>query len=188
MKIQVSLSHKSIEEAIKKLEGYRDSFGERNQILCRRLADIGVNAAMMTLATKGQGDSLRSASFNISFDIDGQKVSSILSITSTPTITKDGRVFYPHLAWEFGAGNHFNGMVSPEPHAKSLGMGPGTFPKQTHVPTPEQTHVPTPGFWYYRDEHGDAVRSYGTQATMPMYNAILAVIKNIESVAKEVYK
>lgn len=180
-KINVSLTRKGdIERAIKELEKYKEDLVDKEKLFCRRLAEIGVNAAMMTLATKGQGDSSRSASFNIAYEVNGQEITFILSITSTPTITKDGRVFYPHLGWEFGAGNFFNGgMKSPNPKAGALGLGPGTFP--------DQTHVPDPGFWYYRDEHGDPVRSYGTQATMPMHTAVVEMMKSVEEIANEIY-
>lgn len=169
----------SIDNIIKELNNYKKELVDREKLFCERLADIGVNAAMLTLAFKGHGDSSREASFNVSFTVDGEMVNGVLSVTSTPNITKDGRVFYPHLAWEFGAGNYFNGMTSPSPDAKKLGMGPGTFP--------EQRHVPDPGYWYYRDRYGDAVRSYGTQASMPMHAAVVEMLKNIETVAREVY-
>ena len=181
MKLTINLSKKgSLQAAIDELEAYRKKLVDREQVFCQRLADIGVNAAMMTLAFKGQGDSDRNASFDINFEVDGQTVYCRLSVTSTPTYSADGRVYYPHLGWEFGTGNYFNaGMKSPNPEAGKAGLGPGTFP--------EQTHVPDPGWWYYRDENGEAVRSYGTQATMPMYTAVVEIIQSIETIAKEVY-
>jgi len=176
--IKVDISkQKSIQDAIKELERYRDSLIDKNEVFVRRLAEIGVNSAMMTLATKGQGDAERSASFNVEFVTTEGVTAGKITITSTPHINQDGRVFYPHLAWEFGAGNYFN--VGAHPKAGELGLGPGTFP--------DQTHVPEPGFWYYRDENGDPVRSYGTQATMPMYNASKAIIEEIEQIAREVF-
>ncbi len=179
-RIYVSLTSKgSIDKAIKEIERYKRTLVDKEKEFCSRLADIGVNAAMMTLSTKGKGDSERSASFNIAYIVDGQEVEFILSITSTPHITKDGRVFYPHLAWEFGAGNYYNGMTSPNPKAGELGLGPGTFP--------HQTHVPEPGVWYYRDDDGYAHRSVGTQATMPMHTAVVEMMKSVEEVAREVY-
>ena len=181
MRQYVSIFKKgAIDKAINDLEKYKERIVDKEKLFCQRLADIGVNAALMTLATKGQGDADRSAVFNIAYKVEGQVCEFTLSVTSTPTYTADGRAFYPHLAWEFGAGNYFNGgMASPSPDAKRLGMGPGTFP--------DQTHVPNPGFWYYRDEYGDPVRSYGTQATMPMHAAVVEMMKNVEEVAREVY-
>ena len=53
----------SIDKAIKELEKYRDGLISKNELFVKRLADIGVNAAMLTLASKGQGDAERSADF-----------------------------------------------------------------------------------------------------------------------------
>ena len=178
--IYVSLSRQSsIDEAIKELEKYRDELSDKNELFVKRLADIGVNVAMLTLSSKGQGDAPRDADFILSFNTAEGITEGRLTITSKPHVNKDGRIFYPHLAWEFGVGNYFNGINSPNPKASEFGLGPGTFP--------DQTHVPEPGFWYYRDEHGDAIRSYGTKATMPMYNAAITMIEEIERIAKEVF-
>lgn len=179
-RLYISLNNqKSLEKAIKALEEYEKDLNEKVNVFIRRLADIGVNAALMTLATKGQGDSERDADFSVDFEVSGKKVVGIISLSSEPRVAADGRVYYPHLGWEFGAGNRYNGNVSPHPKAAKFGMGPGTFPGQTHVPTP--------GFWYYRDENGDAVRSYGTQATMPMYTATLEIIERMNDIAQEVF-
>ena len=167
----------SIDRAIKELEKYRDSLMTKSELFVKRLADIGVNAAMLTLASKGQGDAERSADFAVEFKTSEGTTQGRITITSEPQVDKDGRKFYPHLAWEFGAGNYFNANVPPK--AAEFGLGPGTFP--------EQTHVPHPGFWYYRDENGDPVRSYGTQATMPMYTASKVMIEEIETIAREVF-
>ena len=176
--VYASLSKSSsIEQAIKELEKYRDSILDKNDLFIKRLSDIGVNAAMLTLSTKGQGDSERSASFSLSFNSADGLTEGVISISSKPHGNKDGRVFYPHLAWEFGAGNYFNPTGNPV--SQEFGLGPGTFP--------DQTHVTEPGFWYYRDEHGDAIRSYGTQATMPMFTACKTIIEEIEAIAKEVF-
>lgn len=170
---------KSIQDLIKNLEKYRDGISSKSEIFVRRLADIGVNAAMMTLASKGAGDSDRNADFSISFEYDNESITAVLSITSEPTITEDGRKYYPHLGWEFGVGNRYNGTKSPNPMAEKMGMGPGTFPNQKHVPNP--------GFWYYVDNSGNKHKSYGTQAIMPMYTAGIEVFEQIETIAKEVF-
>ena len=178
--IYVTLSHQgSVTDAIKELENYRDSLIDKNELFVKRLADIGVNVAMFTITSKGQGDAEREADFYLNFSTSEGITEGRLTITSKPHVNKDGRVFYPHLAWEFGVGNYFNGPKSPNPKANEFGFGPGTFP--------EQTHVPEPGFWYYRDRNGEAVRSYGTKATMPMYKAAMTMLEEIEQIAKEVF-
>lgn len=97
------------------------------------------------------------------------------------------RLFWPHLAYEFGAGYEYNHTKGNNPWASELRMGPGTFPYQTHVPVP--------GFWFWSDSLDGGVedetskaRMYrGTQATQPMYNAWLEMEKKILSTAKEVF-
>ena len=175
-----SLSNsKSLDELIKALEEYSNNLTSKLNLFVNKLADIGVNVALMTLATSGMGDTERDADFDIQFEVMGVTVQGHISVSSEPVITEDGRAFYPHLAWEFGVGNYYNGLRSPNPLSEKLGMGPGTFPKQHHVPNP--------GFWYYKDKNGDKRRSVGTQAIMPMYNATIEMISRIKEVAEEVF-
>lgn len=166
----------SIEQAIKELEKYRDSLQYKCDIFIRRLAEIGVEAAQQRLAT-GQGDSSRDARFSMVFNTSEGLVEGRIIITSTPHVDKDGRVFYPHLAWEFGAGIHFNNG-NANPHAHELGMGVGTFPGQRYALN---------DYWWYRDDAGNLHFSQGTQATMPMYNASKEIILQIEAIAREVF-
>lgn len=177
MRLNISLTRKGdIQKAIKQLEKYKQTLLSKEEIFVRRLVEIGVNAAKITLAT-GQGDSSREAKFAVSFAIDGETIDGILSISSNPHTTTDGRVYYPHLGWEFGAGIHFNnGNINPKAH--EMGMGVGTFPDQKNALN---------DYWWYRDSSGKLRMSQGTEATMPMYKASIEMINAIESVAKEVY-
>lgn len=176
--LSATLSVKSIERLIKEIERYRKDFILKCELFVRKLTDLGVSTAFSVLASEGVGDSPRGADFDVQFDVGEGLVTGKIILSSQPNVTEDGRVFYPHLAWEFGAGSVYNKGAS-HPLAGKFGMGPGTFP--------EQTHVPDPGFWVYRDEAGDAVFSYGTQATMPMYNASIEMIKQIRATATEVF-
>ena len=177
-RISFSLSDKnSRDKAIKFLEEYRDSIMQKIDLFIRRLAEIGVEAAETTLATKGQGDTSRDARFSVVFNTSEGKVEGRIIITSTPHIDGEGRKFYPHLAWEFGAGIHFNNGNS-NPHASEMGMGVGTFPGQRFAYN---------DFWWYRDEAGNLHLSQGTQATMPMYNASKTIIQQIETIAREIF-
>lgn len=176
--IKLSLTTKdSIKKAIKRLEEIEKNLSSRNENFCQRLAEIGVHAAETTLATKGHGDSPREAAFNVEFVAGGEKVTAILTITSTPRVLKDGRKYYPHLGWEFGAGIYYNnGHANPK--AGELGMGVGTFPDQKHA---------FDDAWYYRDDAGNLHLSKGTEAIMPMHSAVVEMMNSIETVAKEVY-
>ena len=175
--IRVTLTHSSsIEKAIKELEKYRDSLNQKNDLFVRRLAEIGVEVAQSRIAA-GQGDSDKNERFSLVFHTSEGIVEGQIIITSTPKVDKDGRVFYPHLAWEFGAGIYFNNG-NANPHAKEFGMGVGTFPGQRFALNDS---------WWYRDDAGNLHLSQGTEATMPMYNAVLAIMQNIEIIAREVF-
>ena len=175
--IRVTLTHsKSIEDAIKELEKYRDSLIQKNDLFIRRLAEIGVVVAESKIAS-GQGDSSKDARFSVVFNtVEGQAEGRII-ITSTPHVDKEGRVFYPHLAWEFGAGIYFNNG-NANPHASEFGMGVGTFPGQRFALNDN---------WWYRDDAGILHLSQGTQATMPMYSAVLKIMQDVEIIAREVF-
>lgn len=169
--LNMSLNSKSMDRVIQQLTDYSNSLEYKCEQFVERLADIGINVAMMTLAADGQGDSPRGADFKFTSTKHGFGTGN--EIVGKITATGDGLIF-----WEFGAGNVFN-TNNEHPKASQFGFGVGTYPGQTHVPDP--------GYWYYRDENGDAVRSYGTQATMPMYKASIEMITKIRDVAKEVF-
>ena len=175
--ISINLSKQStIEQAIKELEAYRDSLIDKNAMFVRRLQEIGVNAAEMALA-KGQGDSDKDVRFSVVMNTAEGEVEGQIIITSTPKVDKDGRVFYPHLAWEFGAGIYYNNG-NANPKAKEFGMGVGTFPDQKYALYDQ---------WWYKDENDILHLSKGTEAAMPMYKASVEIISQIEQIAREVF-
>lgn len=170
MKIKASLNT-GLSEVIEQLETYQRNLDAKCETFIQRLADIGINVAMTTLAFEGVGDAPRDADFGVEITPEGHLIRGFIRISGS------GLLF-----WEFGAGNYYNGMTSPNPKARKFGMGIGTYPGQTHVPNP--------GFWYYKEHPDDkkAVRSYGTQATMPVYKATMEMIEQTYKVAKEVFK
>ena len=166
----------SIEQAIKELEKYRDSLIRKNDVFIHRLAEIGVTAAEQRLAT-GEGDTDRDCRFSMVFKTTAGICEGQIIISSTPKTDELGRRFYPHLAWEFGAGIYYNNG-NANPKSKEFGMGVGTFPMQEHA---------LDDYWWYRDDDGTLRMSKGTQATMPMYNASKEIIQQIETIAREVF-
>ena len=168
--INCSLTKKgSLQNAIKQLEAYKNDINRKTERFIEELARIGINVAMMTLATKGRGDSPRDADFAVEIDNDGNAVRGVITVSSSSI-----------LFWEFGAGIKFNGTSSPNPKAAEFGMGPGTYPGQTHVPDP--------GYWFYYDENGDSHYSVGTEATMPMHSASMEIIDNVYKIAREIFR
>lgn len=178
MKLNISLFKKGdIDKAIKEIEKYQQRLVNKTEIFIQRLAEIGVQVAKEAVAS-GHGDSSKDMNFSFSYTVEDAVFEGILSISSTPHITDDGRVFFPHLAWEFGSGIHFNnGNINPKAH--EFGMGVGTFPDQTHALS---------DYWWYRDSDGNLRLSQGTEATMPMYKASIAIMESIENIAREVFK
>lgn len=215
--LEASLDANSIGKLIKNLEFFNKYTDEKLYQLVSRLRNIGANVVKAKLQEATSDDlSPDLCSVSFVFDTKtGHKVEGRLIITSEPIfsnrrsntglefdsgekdeqgnpIMKKGsattiRVFWPHLAYEFGAGNAYNGMRVNNPYASEFGMGPGTFP--------EQTHVPDPGWWTMSDFPGNpsrdpltgATQYKGTQATMPMYNAWLEMSKNLAKIAREVF-
>lgn len=175
--ININLSKENtITQAIKELTEYRDSLIEKNETFVRRLQEIGVTAAETAVA-KGQGDSDKNVRFSVTIQTTEGEVEGLITITSTPHVDKEGRVFYPHLAWEFGAGIYYNNG-NANPKAKEYGMGVGTFPGQRFALN---------DFWWYRDNDGRLRFSQGTEAAMPMYKASVEIISQIELIAREVF-
>lgn len=159
----------SIDDVIKKLDQYEKEIKQKTETFVRKLAELGVTEAYQVLAFEGSGDAPRDADFQVEVDGSGNPIRAIIRASG------EGLLF-----WEFGAGNYYNGMQSPNPKAAELGMGIGTYP--------EQTHVPNPGYWYYyKDGEAKATRSVGTEATMPMYRASIEMITRMGEIAKEVF-
>ena len=80
---------------------------------------------------------------------------------------------------EFGAGISYNTPAGTSPHPKgeefgytigSYGQGKGKNES-----------------WVYVADSGEWVRSYGTEATMPVYKASVEIMQNIRRIAKEVF-
>lgn len=166
MKIKVSLSRSSIENAIKQLENYKADLNEKCREFTRRLIDKGINVAMFSLH-HGIGDSSKDVEFGVNVDGNGNLVRGMMTLKGKDV-----------LFWEFGAGNYFNGMKTPNPKAEKFGMGIGTYPGQTHVPDP--------GYWWYVKD-GQKHFSRGTKAAMPMFNASIEMINEVYHTAQEVF-
>ena len=165
---------KSLQQAIKQIESYRDNLPRKCQEICRRLAEEGVRVADVAINSVPIGKTI-----TLTTDINPSKMGcrAIMKMTGRETRTEDGRVFYTALAIEFGAGIRYNQTANPK--ASEFGMGVGTFPGQTHAENPEG--------WYYLDSNGEWKHSYGVQASMPMYKASVALRQKIDSIVKEVF-
>lgn len=161
MTIKVDLTPQSIDKAIKQLESYSKSLDEKARLLCERLAQMGALYAEWNFSgVLYAGD----IDYNISVE------------------RGEGNTYYIKAAghtvlfMEFGAGvKHGYG----HPLASEFGMGPGTYPGQTHAFDPK-------GWWF--GESGHLTHTYGNAPGMPMYNAAKDLRNEILQVAKEVFQ
>ena len=167
-------SQKSIQNAIKQIEQYRDDLPRKCQEICRRLSEEGVRVADAAINSVPIGKTI-----TLTTDIDPSKMGcqAIMKMTGRETRTEDGRTFRTHLAIEFGAGIRYNPTANPK--SAEFGMGVGTFPGQSHAFQSEG--------WYYLDSNGEWKHSYGVQASMPMYHAFSEMTKNVDKAVKEVF-
>lgn len=165
--IRLSFSHESINDAIKQIQQYKQSLASKNEEFVRKLAELGINVARVEIMHT-KGDSNRPVLFETKVNSFGMFKQAIINMSGQDV-----------LFIEFGAGVHYNGAVGSSPHPKgeefgyvigSYGFGQGAK-----------------DYWYYVDESGAARKSYGTEASMPMYKASLAIMMEIQRIAKEVY-
>lgn len=173
MEISFGLSKESIDKAIKELEAYNNSITVKCERLCKRLAEIGMGAAMQRISESPLGKTI-SISSSITPSNAGCK-----AIIMAVGEVKQADGYDPIntlLLVEFGAGIHFNPI--PNPKANELGMGVGTFPGQIHA---------FDDGWYYMDDDGLWHYTHGTKATMPMYYAGQEMRAMITKIAKEVF-
>lgn len=176
LQLDIQMNSKSITKALRELKKYRKNFLNKVTLFTKRLAEEGLKVAEARVG--GNGDA-GAVSFTIEYDFAENVSSAKLIVTSAPHTGSNGKVFYPHLAWEFGAGIYYNdGNANPK--ASEFGMGVNTF-------NPEHGVAVNPGYWYYTGDDGMTHLSLGTEATMPMYNASLEIIRKCNTIAREVF-
>lgn len=166
------LSASSIDAAVKLLEGYRDSLQSKAETLAEMLANIGYETAFQIM-----GEHVYS----------GETISSlqVQEIDPGHYVLLAGSVAL--LFFEFGAGTVGTG----HPQANEFGMGPGTYPGQTHALDPN-------GWWFPTDDENLIIRrdkngqgwghSNGNPPYMPFYNASQQIRNDLLRCAQEVFK
>lgn len=99
--ISMTLSSKSIQDAIKELEKYRNSLQSKCDLLVSRLAQIGQTVAIQHISESPLGNTI-----TVRVDKAPQLMTSnaILIATGKTVTSEDREPFYTLLAVEFGAG------------------------------------------------------------------------------------
>ena len=173
IKIDLFDGGKSLQEAIRQIEQYRDELPRKAQQLCQRLAEEGVKVADAAINSVPIGRTI-----TLTTDINPSKMGcrAMLKMTGRETRTEDGRIYYSALGIEFGSGIYYNKTANPK--SSEFGMGVGTFPGQTHAFQDK---------WYYLGDDGEWHASNGVQASMPMYHAFSEMTKSVDKIVKEVF-
>lgn len=179
--IRGNFSSKGIQDIINQLEQYKADLHRKAELLCQRLAGEG-----LTVAESRIGESPLGKYVSVRIDLETSKVGCravLIATGQTKTSTwqtKDGvkSATISCLAMvEFGSGIAKNPIVNPL--ADKFGMGPGTFPGQTHA---------NDSLWYWQDLEGIWHSSSGITATMPMYSASVEIRNKINSIVREVFE
>ena len=145
-------------------------------LFTRRLAEIGLNVANVKISESPLG---KYVSVKIETkSLNGESIAFL--IANGQTVQSEGyEPFNILLGIEFGSGIHYN-KDEINPYANELGFGYGTFPGQLHALKDEG--------WYYWDAKTETWKhSYGIKATMPMYNAYIQMLQQIQTIAREVF-
>ena len=158
---------KSLQQAIKQIEAYRDDLPRKCELFVRRLAELGIPVIDSNIAA-AQGDSDKGHNTYI-------KINSFGSYSQAELICEGKDLLFI----EFGAGVHYNGHLGSSPHPKGneLGYTIGSYGKGQGKND----------FWFYYADSGEAVMSHGTKSTMPVYKAGIEIRRQVLKIAREVF-
>lgn len=168
MDIDVELSAKSIENAIKRIKQYQEDLKAKNAEFLTRLWQIGVSVIDSVMA---EVPAEQRGTYNVlpsEAEQDG-------SVTKLAIELSGDKVLFI----EFSAGITYGTSEYPTAQGESLGYGMGTF-------NPQSPNWSDPDGWWYASNHG-FVHTFGNKAYMPMYHADEAIRKQVIEIAREVF-
>lgn len=167
-KISISLSEKSINDAIKELRRYKETLPQKLKTIRDRVAEellkqaeTGFNGAIYNDVI---GEGMKIPNVSVTLEENGNAVFVVAHGTEA-------------IFAEFGAGVYYNpsGSGHPERPAGIVAIGEyGEGYGKRRV-------------WGYY-ENGELKLTHGTPASMPMYNAAQSVAKLVYGIAKEVFE
>ena len=184
-RLYVSLTRDgSIDKAIKALEEYKQELTMKMETFVDRLADKGIETAIRT-----SGQYSKYITFSKEIQTTGDEAECIIIATDGQKILREWypskkdaengtnkRSYYVSglLLAEFGSGWLADVMYN------IAGVGQGTMPNN-------YGHSADPDGWYYYDKSGNKHHSIGEPPTYPMHNAVVSMMQEINSTAKEVF-
>lgn len=171
--IRGNLSSKGIQSIIDQLQDYKRDLHCKAEVFCKKLAEEGLSVALENVGESPLGKTI-TLRIQMESRADGCKA---MLVAAGQTKSNDYGTISTLCLVEFGSGIRLNPVDNPK--AGEFGMGVGTFPGQIHAFDPDG--------WYYWGEDEKWHHTYGTKATMPMYNASLAIRQQVAAIAKEVF-
>lgn len=171
--ISFGLSDKEINRAIREVEKYKRDFQKKVELYRKRFAEEIAKVAQTGFDSSGVDDLLRGGT---------RKAEVSVSVSDNGNISLVIAVGEDAVWCEFGAGVYHNGSVgsSPNPYGSEQGLTIGSYGKGYGKQS----------VWGYYTDPGDKstlVLTHGTQATMPMYNAVQSVVPRAVAIAREVF-
>ena len=154
----------SIQAAVREIEAYKKWVIEKTNTLAERLAQYGLSRVQVGYASAIYDREKTGRDVTVTVEERG---------TGQYAIVAGG---HDVLFLEFGSGIKYG---AGHPLDSKLGMGPGTYPGQTHVPEP--------GYWWYKGEDGKRHYSVGNAPSMVMYLTSMELETEVERIAKEVF-
>lgn len=175
--INISLSEKSVNEAIRQLQQYKNWLIKKTSLLVKELAEVGIPVIDENMAKANytyDENGVRSGSDTIHRTC--VEMSGSQSGTATAKLIVEGKEI---LFIEFGAGVYYNGEAGNSPHPKGVvnGMIIGSYGEGHGVQK----------VWGYYDESGKLILTHGVEAQMPVYKAEMEIVQKYIKVARRVF-
>lgn len=173
--IIITLSQKSVENAIKRVQQYQLRFQRKLRKFVKELANVGIavvdtNMAEAQYTFDGKIRSGSDTSHNAYVELNSN------GSTAEAKLIVQGKEL---LFIEFGAGVYYNGAAGASPHPKGeeFGFLIGSYGKGNG-----QKKV-----WGYYNENNQLVLTRGVKATMPVLKAEQKIIEDYKNVVKKVF-
>jgi hypothetical protein len=163
--LSFQLSQQSITQAIKELNEYVQWVESKKKLLLSKLGQIGYTNAQIGFANAPYNGIPGVSNINVSYIDDGNKF----------VIKANGKAV---CFIEFGAGVFYNSNASyPEKRPKGI-VGIGEYGSGKGKRN---------AWGYYDDETGELKITRGTVASMPLYKSKQEMIRQFQSIAREVF-
>lgn len=179
--LKLKLSAASFQRAAEAVRDYGDSLDAKCRKLRERLAEIGIDTAKSNCGEYAGMIvfEVRNEDPDISYLVatDGKKIVRSWYPSKKSALKGVRQRSYevsPLLLAEFGSGWLAKVLVN------IAGVGQGTMPNS-------YGHAFDAGGWYWYDESGTKRHSEGEAPTFPMYSASMAMLFEVDRIAKEIF-